>query len=226
MIYILLAVIIAYFSFDYYVFRKSNYYQETNINYWHMRFDKGNYGEYLTFNKLRKVDGYSRVLLNVYIPKENGDNTELDLIFVHEKGIYVVESKNYSGWIYGDEKSLKWTQTFQNGKKFKFYNPVNQNKTHIKHLEKNLKDVYNHNYFSLIVFSERCKLKKIKYVSDQLKILKRNNINSFLRKYLKEKIILLTEDEVDYIYNHLSKFTKVSDEVKREHIKTINKATY
>ena len=223
MIYILLAIIIAYFSFDYYVFKNSNYHEETNINYLRMRFDKGNYGEYLIFNKLKKVDGYSRVLLNVYIPKDNGDNTELDLIFVHEKGIYVVESKNYSGWIYGDEKSLKWTQTFQNGKKFKFYNPIKQNKTHIKHLEENLKEIYSHNYFSLIVFSERCRLKKIKYVSDHLKVLNRNNINRFLKTYQKEKFILLTEDEVDYIYNHLSKYTKVTDAVKQEHINKINK---
>ena len=223
MMFILVLIFVVYFSIDYSIFKNSNYFEETNFNYLKMRFDKGLYGEYLIFNKLKQIEGYSKSLLNAYIPKKNGDSTELDLIFIHEKGIYVIESKNYSGWIYGDEKSLNWTQTFKSGKKFKFYNPIKQNHSHIKHLRENLKDLYNHNYFSLIVFSDRCELKKIKYNSSDIKVLNRMNISRFIRKSLKPSYILLTEDEVDVIYNHLSKYTKVSDEVKKEHILNIKK---
>lgn len=35
---------------------------------------------------------------------------EIDLIMISETGIYVFESKNYSGWIFGDEKQRYWTQ--------------------------------------------------------------------------------------------------------------------
>ena len=37
--------------------------------------------------------------------KEDGETSEVDLIFITQKGIFVFESKNYSGWIFGDEKS-------------------------------------------------------------------------------------------------------------------------
>ncbi len=97
---------------------------------------KEKYGEYLSFNKLEKIKGDHRILTNVYLPKGNGETTEVDLIYIHETGIYVLESKNYSGWIFGDEKSKYWMQTLQNGHKEKFYNPIFQNNTHIKYLIK------------------------------------------------------------------------------------------
>lgn len=172
MIYLVIFIVF-YFTYDVLVFRKSDYSYESGIGYLKMRFNTGLYGEYLTFNMLNKIDGYSKILVNTYIPKGNGETTELDLVYIHEKGIFVIESKNYGGWIYGDEKNYKWTQVFKNGKKFKFYNPIKQNITHIKHLKNCLDELYVHNYFSLIVFSKRCTLKKIKYTQDNLKVLKR-----------------------------------------------------
>ncbi len=67
-------------------------------------YDKGNYGEYLTFLQLEKLEGNNKVLCNLYIPKQDGSTTEIDLIMINKSGIYVFESKNYSGWIFGDEK--------------------------------------------------------------------------------------------------------------------------
>ena len=118
---------------------KSNYKKESGNNYFGVMRDKGKYGEYLSFNKLEKIKGEHRILTNVYLPKGNGETTEVDLIYIHETGIYVLESKNYSGWIFGDEKSKYWMQTLQNGKKEKFYNPIFQNNTHIKYLIKLLR---------------------------------------------------------------------------------------
>ena len=43
---------------------------------------------------------------------------------IHEKGIFVFESKNYSGWIFGSADQLNWTQSLQNGEKHHFYNPI------------------------------------------------------------------------------------------------------
>lgn len=46
-------------------------------------------------------------MTNLYLPKEDGSTTEIDLIMLSETGILVFESKNYSGWIFGDEKRIK-----------------------------------------------------------------------------------------------------------------------
>lgn len=64
---------------------------------------KGRYGEMLTAGKLhflRLLGHKGKVLSNVYIPKEDGETSEIDVMFLTEKGIFVIESKNYSGWIF------------------------------------------------------------------------------------------------------------------------------
>lgn len=84
----------------------------------------GQYGEYLTEYALlsRSMEGYYVVLKNLYLPMK-GKTTEIDLLMIHEKGIFVFESKNYSGWIFGSEDQLKWTQCFKSGQREHFYNP-------------------------------------------------------------------------------------------------------
>lgn len=44
---------------------------------------------------------------------------EIDMIMLCQKGIYVIENKNYSGWIFGDEKSKNWCEILK-GKKIFF----------------------------------------------------------------------------------------------------------
>lgn len=80
------------------------------------------------FKKLNK-SGYPGVLLrNVYVPIENSDKTtEIDALYITSKGMFVVESKNFSGWIFGSEGDRYWTQVLKGGKRSPFYNPIKQN---------------------------------------------------------------------------------------------------
>ena len=71
-------------------------------------------------------------------------------IVIKPNGIFVIETKNYSGDIYGNETQLEWTQILSNGKvKNKFYNPIKQNATHVYNI-KNI--VGNLPVYSLVVF--------------------------------------------------------------------------
>lgn len=54
---------------------------------------KGEYGEDRIYDILQKVDGYKATLPNCYLPKGNGETAEVDLIFLHESGIYVFKKK-------------------------------------------------------------------------------------------------------------------------------------
>lgn len=54
---------------------------------------KGEYGEDRIYDILQKVDGYKATLPNCYLPKGNGETAEVDLIFLHESGIYVFRLK-------------------------------------------------------------------------------------------------------------------------------------
>jgi restriction system protein len=60
--------------------------------------------------------------------------TQIDHIVVSRYGVFVVETKNYAGWIFGDAKSRQWTQTIY-GYKSRFQNPLRQNFKHTKAVE-------------------------------------------------------------------------------------------
>lgn len=61
---------------------------------------------------------------NLIIPSENG-TTQIDHLIVSEFGLFIVETKNKGGWIFGSEGQSKWTQTIS-GKKYSFQNPLHQ----------------------------------------------------------------------------------------------------
>lgn len=50
------------------------------------------------------------MLHNVTVYTEFGDTTQIDHIVIAETGVFVVETKNYEGWIYASEKAARWTQ--------------------------------------------------------------------------------------------------------------------
>lgn len=181
--------------------------------------DKGVYGEYLTYNILRQMDG--EILTNLYIPKNN-TTTEIDLVFINKTGMYVIESKNYSGKIYGSKENKYWMQILDNNKRNRFYSPIIQNKTHIKYLNKVLPDLSKEDFYSIIVFSERCKLRNMDIQEENLKVIKRDKLKYTMNKILKSKNEIYSDSEVESIYNKLENYSNVDEVVKENHIKNIN----
>jgi len=73
------------------------------------------------------------LIKNVTIPTEDG-TTQIDHIIVSRFGVFVVETKNMKGWIFGGENQKQWTQQIFKSK-HKFQNPLHQNIKHTKMLE-------------------------------------------------------------------------------------------
>lgn len=203
-------------------YRKSVYYKLTKNNFFAVKFNKGRNGEYLTSKIIEKHALQShRQLLNVYVPKRNSDElTEIDLLLIDRTGLYVIESKNYSGWIFGNETQQQWTQTMPNKKKYKFFNPIRQNTTHIRAIQDFL-ELPIEAFHSVIVFSERCTLKKVAVTSQNVHIIKRENLRHFIQTQKQTARPLFSQDDIQAIYNKLVPQMRVSNEVKKQHIQTI-----
>lgn len=204
-------------------YEKTSYATQTHLSYASVRFDKGKYGEYLLYKYLKKYeeDG-AQFLFNCYLPKENGETTEVDLIMIYFSGLYVFESKNYGGWIFGSEYQNNWTQTLPNGRKSQkehFFNPVIQNKAHINQLYRQIGEAYP--IHSMIVFSERCTLKNVSVDSDNVYVIKRNKMADVVNGVNKRKGVCLSEQNIEDIYQKLYEFTQVDEGVKIKHIKNI-----
>lgn len=71
---------------------------------------------------------------DLYLPRPDGKGTtQIDHVVVSPFGIFVIETKNYRGWIFGGEKQRQWTQQIYRRKE-KFQNPLHQNLLHIRAL--------------------------------------------------------------------------------------------
>lgn len=93
---------------------------------------------------------------NVTVPTPNG-TTQIDHVIVSRYGVFVVETKNMDGWIFGSEKSPQWTQSVF-GKKYKFQNPLHQNYRHTKALSEFL-GVEHSKFISIVMFWGECEFK-------------------------------------------------------------------
>jgi restriction system protein len=92
---------------------------------------KGKTGEGLVnlAAKLRLDRTVYHLIKDVTIPTKRG-TTQVDHIIVSKFGLFVIETKNYKGWIFADAKSAKWTQVHFK-QKHQFQNPLRQNYAHI-----------------------------------------------------------------------------------------------
>lgn len=202
-------------------YRNSKYKDGSKNSFLKVVGDKGTYGEFLTFTYLEELDFYKRLMTNLYLPKADGSTTEIDLLMISHTGIYVIESKNYSGWIYGDENYRNWTQTLKNGKKNYFYNPIWQNKGHINAL-KNVLNINEDNVLkSLIVFSKRCELKNINHTTPNVRVIKRSSIIDTIKKDQIGFNKVLSVDEIERYYLKLKEFNCVDESIKEDHIRNI-----
>ena len=121
---------------------------------------KGNYGESkvaFTLSRLKKKDYW--VYNDIYL-LNNGRTTQIDHLVLSVYGIFVIETKNYKGWIFGNEKSTYWTQVLFK-EKHSFYNPVLQNWGHINFLKRLSKELQFAEYHPIIVFAGSAELKRI-----------------------------------------------------------------
>ena len=158
--------------------------------------------------KLEK-DVYHR-LNNITLPLADGGSTQVDHVIVSIYGIFVIETKNYKGWIFGNEKQRQWTQVIM-GRKYKFQNPLRQNYLHIKTLA-DLLELDLSYFHSMIAFIGECELKTRDELPEHV-------LTSGMASYVKKKQDkLLNEEEVKAIVEQIenNRFSK-SWKTNRQH---------
>ena len=112
-----------------------------------------NAGEILVRTEiLKNLPPSSWHLLNNITLKVDDGTTQVDHILVSRYGVFVIETKDYSGWLFGDEKSKQWTQVNYRLKN-RFQNPLRQNFKHIKAVQALLDFLPPEQIKGLVVFT-------------------------------------------------------------------------
>lgn len=173
---------------------------------------KGYYGEYLLFCELYKsIAGNGKILMNLNVPADNARTTEIDLIMIHETGVYVFEIKHYKGTIYGKDTDAIWTQYFRTAPNSVFKNPVLQNNYHIEVLKKLLPGLP---IFSGIVFTNsECQI-CVTNENENVDICKLESVCRQLEYRFSQRQTVLSMELIDNVFRTLSAFSQMKEPVE------------
>ncbi|QSX29818.1 NERD domain-containing protein [Shewanella cyperi] len=115
------------------------------------RWFKGVFGEFLVNRQLSQLpDSNYTLVKDVTLPTEDG-TTQVDHILVSRFGVFVIETKNMKGWIFGSVNQRQWIQKIYRYSS-RFQNPLHQNYKHVKTLE-SLLGIGVEKLHSVIVFT-------------------------------------------------------------------------
>ena len=97
-------------------------------------------------------------LLNHITLQLKDGTTQIDHILVSRFGVFVIETKDYKGWIFANAKQGTWTQVLFKCK-FKFQNPIFQNFRHMQAAQNLLEFLPPGLIHSVVVFTGQAKFK-------------------------------------------------------------------
>ena len=180
---------------------------------------KGKIGESVVSSKLSRLNRKEFFIyhdLNLY---HNGYTTQIDHLILSIYGIFVIETKNYKGWIFGNEKSTYWTQVIYETKN-KFYNPILQNWKHVNFLKRLSPELKSAKYFPIIVFTGSGELRNIE---SSVPVIYVQQLKSLI---LSQNEVILSHTEIRSMKKLINKFLDSKKAIKKQHKKSFNSRTY
>lgn len=153
---------------------------------------------------------------NIILPHKSNISTQVDHIVVSKFGIFVLETKDYKGWIFGNEKDEKWTQSLPGGNKFYFQNPIHQNFAHTMAI-KELLPFATDSIISIVVFSNRSEFK----TESIRNVVYTDQLIDLIGKHKEKK---LNEEQVQLVIGKLAYACQTLDISAQEHIDNLHNA--
>ena len=147
---------------------------------------------------------------DIIIPSSNG-TTQIDHLLVSPFGLFIVETKNIKGWIFGSEDQSKWTKSVY-GKNYSFQNPIRQTFRQKKIVAKflNIEESFVH---TVIFFAGDCKFKTP---------MPSNVIKSGLGRYIKQfKTRILSANDILEILRILEQHRSKSKVTSKDHVRSL-----
>lgn len=174
---------------------------------------KGRVGEAKVAAILYFLDRSKYKVINNVVLYTKEKVSQIDHLVISDFGIFVIETKNYKGWIVGGENAEYWTQVLFR-KKYKLYNPIRQNMSHIQALKHNLPDFPQLKYISVIVFSSKATI-KVNTSTDVVYTYK------LLNAIGQHSNICVTEAEKHEIFEKINSINSKNIYSKNSHIESI-----
>lgn len=173
---------------------------------------KGIIGEKVVMAELSRLPKEQYRILNDVMLRTDYGTTQIDHVVISTYGIFVIETKNYKGWITGSEYGDYWTKNVY-GKKYSFRNPLKQNYAHVKALEAKT-GLSEDKFIPIIAFSGNSEIK----VNTTKPVVYIGQLRRIIGVY---RDIKFTESELDMLVDKVQSENITTFETRREHVKQI-----
>lgn len=172
----------------------------------------GWWGEQKVSTLLSMLNANQYAVFNDVLVQHNGRSSQIDHVVVSPFGVFVIETKNYKGWIYGGRFAQYWTQNIW-GNKHRLFNPILQNQGHINALKRVLPTFHEKQFISVVVFSSKASL--MSSLPRECNVITTSKLNAVIRSYTDT---ILTCKEVDELKHAIDMLTLFSKKEKEQHV--------
>lgn len=158
---------------------------------------------------------------DVLLPRRD-KTSQIDNLLISRYGVFVIESKNYSGVIKGRERTPKWVQFVPRSKQAprEFQNPLWQNEGHIRALRGVLdRYVPRVPYHNIVVFPDNCSVPNVPGV------VRLGDLRSTLKSMMKGTPVLTTND-VKAIKKAIDENNILNRNMRSEHVSYAKKVAF
>ncbi len=167
----------------------------------------GKAGEFWVKRELFKLNKQIYYVINDVTIQNYNSTHQIDHIVVSQYGIFVIETKQYNGYIYGNEYDKQWIQN----KKYYIKNPIHQNYGHVKCLEKAL-NLPENKFIPIVCIPSTAKIN----IKSKSHIARIYDLIEIIHSYTTTII-----ENPEIIYNQIKSANKTDSETKRQHINNV-----
>lgn len=184
---------------------------------------KGSFGEWLA-KYYSKIVTDALVLHDILIDGADGHTSQIDLVMIGEKGIYVIEVKSFNGKVYGDGKKKTWYY-YIGEKKYDIYSPLLQNKKHIQYLKTFLTEFGDIPFFSVVLLiGADFKVNNINANPDSIDTVVCNSLPALtdsIQLLAQDKPITLTETKKQEIFKFIQSNQHIGKDARSAHKQSV-----
>ena len=147
-------------------------------------------------------------------------SSQLDHLIVSPYGIFVVETKNHKGWVFGDVNGKVWTQVlggdagwraYGGHSHYTFFNPVTQNELHMEHLSRQIKIPRNFMTGMIVFTNPEAYLGNVNCTCCY-------TLDIFAEALLSYNNVLWNKKQTEFVIKSVEKLNSSSYSLNKEHV--------
>lgn len=163
----------------------------------------GKAGEHHVKGELKKLPKDKYFVINDLMIEVDSKTHQIDHVIISNYGVFVIETKQYNGYIVGNEYDKKWKQN----NKCYINNPIHQNYGHVKALEE-LLELPKDKFIPIVCISSNARLK----IDSKSLVLRLYELISKIKEYSEEII-----DNPNDLYNKLIESNIIDKKSRKKH---------